>query len=270
MSREKRVPLAGGSADTAGLVKNFRDSVLKMSQEELATKLEVTRVAVLRWESSASEPSAEKYIRLAKLAQERGQFEWDIRFWIRAGVNASVLRELVPEVEKSIGRYERQKSKPQPDKEVRLPLLEDSFFRGDHEGLRSRLNALAIETSGEVEFATFPSAAIPNRNSTFAVRALDDHMRFVFCKGDIVAVDISCGMGSAPFGTPRLKEECDGQIVAAYYRQTQRTLSWKPISESNSRTCGSLSRRTGSRSSPWKEAKKSSSRSIPSGRFLDV
>ena len=43
---------------------------LGLLQTQFAERLQVTQAAVSRWESGASEPSAENYIRMANLADE--------------------------------------------------------------------------------------------------------------------------------------------------------------------------------------------------------
>ncbi len=198
----------------------LRDA-LGLSKVQFAKELGVSRIAVLQWENGR-EPGTKKYVDLANLASEIAP-SCALWFWEKAGVHASVLRKLVPEVEKLLKRHEARISGLRSDREVRLPLLDESFFEGGHESVRARLNALSIETSGDVESAAFPLAVIPNRGATIAVRAPDDHMRYVFCQGDIIAVDTSSGTGPGPFGTPQLGKEFEGgQIVAAYYKPAGR------------------------------------------------
>ena len=66
---------------------NLRDK-LELSQTEFAGKLNVSAMAVSRWERAINEPPAEAYIQLGKLA---GVPEcWF--FWQKAGLSKSDLR----------------------------------------------------------------------------------------------------------------------------------------------------------------------------------
>ena len=63
---------------------------LGLLQTQFAERLRVTQAAVSRWESGASEPSAENYIRMANLADEMN-YLW---FLEHIGVDVSRIERL--------------------------------------------------------------------------------------------------------------------------------------------------------------------------------
>ena len=63
---------------------------LGLLQTQFAERLQVTQAAISQWESGASEPSAEKYILMANLADEANCL-W---FWERAGVDVERIERL--------------------------------------------------------------------------------------------------------------------------------------------------------------------------------
>lgn len=64
---------------------------LRLSQSELAAKLDVSAMAVSRWERAINEPPAQAYITLGKLA---GDVEcWF--FWQRAGLSKADLKRVL-------------------------------------------------------------------------------------------------------------------------------------------------------------------------------
>lgn len=65
---------------------------LKLSQSELAAKLDVSAMAVSRWERGINEPPARTYIELGKLAAD-GEDSWF--FWERAGLGRTVVRRML-------------------------------------------------------------------------------------------------------------------------------------------------------------------------------
>jgi transcriptional regulator with XRE-family HTH domain len=63
---------------------------LGLLQTQFAERLQVTQAAVSQWESGASEPSAEAFIRMANLADEINCL-W---FWEQAGVDVDRIERL--------------------------------------------------------------------------------------------------------------------------------------------------------------------------------
>lgn len=79
-----------GPTEWSRAIETLRRS-LKLSQAELGKKLETSAMAVSRWERGESQPPADGYIRLGKLAGD--PLCWF--FWGRAGLNtADVIRVL--------------------------------------------------------------------------------------------------------------------------------------------------------------------------------
>jgi transcriptional regulator with XRE-family HTH domain len=189
--------------------------ILHLTKEQFAGALEVSRIAVLHWEQGSS-PSAEMFIRLAKLAQNSKKPALALWFYEQAGVDVSVLRKLVPEIDESL-RSSQRKMKVEVAKLgkgefVNIPLLGD-FARGDHEAVIERLRAIGLDEVAGVEARIpFPVGIIPRPNETICVRAPDDYMRPVFRQGDLIAVDVHT-MVIAPVGSVQLERafimECD-------------------------------------------------------------
>jgi len=208
--------LAGSSF--ARLIRDLRGR-LKLSQQKFAALLNVTRLTASRWQNGEVEPSAENFIVLATLAQERGYPDLAIKFLAYAGLTIPTLRALVPEFEEFARRHEKRVFEPPPDKEiVRLPLLDDSFFEGGHETIKSMLSPLAIEALGDAKSGiAFPSESIPHPLATFVFRAPDDYMWPIFRKGDLVAVECPFDI---PAARPKLPSIGKEPIVAAYRKVT--------------------------------------------------
>jgi len=212
--------LAGSSS--ARLIRDLRER-LKLSQQKFATLLDVTRLTASRWQSGEAAPSAENFLVLAKLAQERGYFDLALKFWESAGVTIPILRALIPEFEKFARLHERHTFEPPADKEVvRLPLLDGTFFEGDHEAIKSRLSPLAIEALGNARArVAFPAESVPHPVATVVVRAPDNYMWPIFRKGDLVAVE-------CPFDVqaqhPKIQRVGDEPIVAAFCKPLGSTM----------------------------------------------
>ncbi|HKT25524.1 MAG TPA: helix-turn-helix transcriptional regulator [Terriglobales bacterium] len=78
----------------------------KLSQEKLAKRLRVGRIAVLRWEKG-QKPSVEALIRMGEISldQKPELAHW---FFAQAGINDSVIKKLSPAIEKSFEQFERR------------------------------------------------------------------------------------------------------------------------------------------------------------------
>jgi transcriptional regulator with XRE-family HTH domain len=206
-------------------------NALDVDKGQFAELLNVSRTAIQYWENDRTQPSAEAYVRLAKLAQEKSP-SLAVWFWGRAGLDESALRVLAPELEKSFGQYEKRLKELMPldlnasaeFEFVRLPLLEGNFARGDHDSVTSQIHSRI--RSGADTYVPFLSTAVPRPQASVCLRAPDDYMRPIFREGDVVAVDISSGGIVAPVGSFKLWKEFHGQnfpvLVAAYYRPQKR------------------------------------------------
>src|SRR5450631_645054 len=78
---------------------------LKLSQEEFAARMGVGRIAALYWESGRSQPSADTYVRMAKVAKEV-DLASAVWFWQQVGVDRDALKDLIPEFNKSTKKAE--------------------------------------------------------------------------------------------------------------------------------------------------------------------
>lgn len=208
------------AADLAEHLDDLREK-LALGKEEFAKRLGFTRIAVLHWENGRSEPSADVYMRLAKLAQQAGRPQLAIWFWDRAGVDRTALRTLLPEFEQILRRDSAHRKDPPSAGVIGVPLLGTPFFEGTHERVISKLQSVRLETVGIESFVAFPASIIPNPRSTVAVRAPDDYMRPFFRRGDIVAIDTTISV-IAPVGSERLEKALLGATgfgpIAAYFR----------------------------------------------------
>ncbi len=74
-------------------IEKLRDR-LNLSQTEFARKLNVSAMAVSRWERGVNEPPANSYIALGKLAGRDGCWF----FWERAGITKNDVRRAMDEV----------------------------------------------------------------------------------------------------------------------------------------------------------------------------
>lgn len=80
---------------------------LKLSQEEFAARMGVGRIAALYWESGRSQPSADTYVRMAKVAKEV-DLASAVWFWQQVGVDRDALKDLIPEFNKSTKKAEQR------------------------------------------------------------------------------------------------------------------------------------------------------------------
>ncbi len=74
-------------------IEKLRDK-LDLSQTEFAKKLDVSAMAVSRWERGVNEPPANCYIALGKLADKEGCWY----FWERAGITKHDVRRAMNEL----------------------------------------------------------------------------------------------------------------------------------------------------------------------------
>lgn len=197
------------------LVGRLRE-ILGLDHKAFAELLGVTRAAASRWEGRGgmSEPSAGTYISLGKLAKEEGQLDLALRFFTLGGVDEVVLKALVPEFDRTLNEYERAGAGVQAT--VDIPLVDNSFFRGEPSSVQERFTVSGLATLASVKSRIpFPKEAVPDYRKTIAVLAPDDHMKFIFRKGNIVAVQTYC----PSFLLETLQDQEYRPIVAAYHEQ---------------------------------------------------
>jgi SOS-response transcriptional repressor LexA len=178
---------------------------LKMSQGELATRMECSAMTVSRWERGMQAPTADYYIQLGKVSgKEHCWF-----FWEHAGLQITdVARTLpvtraggplraVPPLEQA--RAGAKVSAIPAQRMVALPLLR--AIAGTHGNRGDRKLSLDMIASSKLMGA--PSDWCPNPRYTSLLRVRGQSMEPLIHNGDILAVD--------SFRTD--KAELDGKVV---------------------------------------------------------
>ncbi len=197
------------------LVARLRET-LGLDHKAFAELLGVTRAAASRWEGrgGASEPSTGTYIALGRLAKKEGHLDLALRFFTLGGIDELVLTALVPEFERILNEYD--KAGHGAGATVSVPLIDNSFFRGEPSTVQELFTVSGLATLADVKSRIlFPEEAVPIPRKTVAVLAPDDHMRFIFRKGDIVGVQTFC----PAFLLETLNHPAYMPIVAAYHKQ---------------------------------------------------
>jgi transcriptional regulator with XRE-family HTH domain len=181
-------------------VRNLRVA-LKLNQEEFAAKMGVGRIAALYWESGRSQPSAEVYARMAKVAREV-DLESAIWFWQQIGIDRDALNDLLPEFKKSYDEAERRvrvASQESAKGIVNIPILR---------GVGSAKEPLLARPEQIEGWFPLPAVLIPNPSRTSCMRA-PKGMSALF-GDDLVIVDV----------TPLPLEKLWGKIVIAIRHST--------------------------------------------------
>lgn len=181
-------------------VRNLRVA-LKLNQEEFAAKMGVGRIAALYWESGRSKPSAEVYVRMAKVAREV-DLESAIWFWEQIGVDRDALNDLLPEFKKSYDEAEQRvqvASQESAKGIVNIPILR---------GVGSAKEPLLARPEQIEGWVPLPAVLIPNPSKTSCMRA-PKGMGVLF-GGDLVILDV----------TPLPLEKLWGTIVIATRHST--------------------------------------------------
>ena len=181
-------------------VRNLR-AALKLNQEDFAAKMGVGRIAALYWESGRSQPSAEVYVRMAKVAREI-DLESAVWFWEQIGVDRDALKDLLPELRKSYDEAEqrvRVASQESAKGIVNVPILR---------GIGSAKEPLVAGPEQIEGWFPLPAVLIPNPSRTSCMRA-PKGMSALF-GDDLVVVDV----------TPLPLEKLWGRIVIAIRHST--------------------------------------------------
>ena len=175
---------------------------LKLKQEEFAARMGVGRIAALYWESGRSQPSAEVYVRMAKLAREV-DLESAVWFWQRIGVDREALKDLLPEFKKYFDESEqrgRVASQASAKGIVHVPILR---------GIGSVKEPLVAKPEQIDGWFPIPAELVPNPSRTSCIRA-PKGMSALF-GDDLVIVDV----------TPLPIEKLWGEIVIAIRQSTE-------------------------------------------------
>jgi transcriptional regulator with XRE-family HTH domain len=168
--------------EIAQTIAKFRKG-LQLTQEQLAGRLGVSRLAMLRWESGHSQPSVETYIRLAKLAEKESPAD-ALWFWEQAGLDLDTLQDLLPGLKKSLKEFQKEQANAVTETSgevIRVPLLRD---------LKS-IDRQSLSTQEVSQYLAFPARYMPEpaKLRAFAVDA--GTANSTFHKGDLTVVDVS-------------------------------------------------------------------------------
>ena len=191
---------ASAQTEVTRRVRNLRVA-LKLNQEQFAAKMGVGRIAALYWESGRSRPSAEVYVRMAKVAREI-DLESAVWFWEQIGVDRDALKDILPELRKSYDEAEqrvRVASQESAKGIVNVPILR---------GIGSAKEPLVAGPEQIEGWFPLPAVLIPNPSRTSCIRA-PKGMSALF-GDDLVIVDV----------TPLPLEKLWGRIVIAIRHST--------------------------------------------------
>jgi transcriptional regulator with XRE-family HTH domain len=203
--------------EAAGNIRELR-SALGLSQQKFAEKLgmENGRVTVARWESGEFQPTADKYIQLAKLAKTKAP-RIALWFWEKVGIDIATLSGLFPELERLTKEAEKRLEDAVSTKDsISLPILQ-GIWAGTHQKALNRMRAPLLATRAEVEkWVMVPKEFVPNPTMTCCLRAPDLAMLFTYSSDGIIVVD------SSPSATPAIGDysalsRLNGLVVAAHF-----------------------------------------------------
>jgi transcriptional regulator with XRE-family HTH domain len=147
-------------------------ATLGLNKEAFARELHVSSVAVMYWEKGRS-PSADTYIKLAKLAEEKepALAAW---FWEQAGLDKSALRAIVPVIAQSIKKYLGQIGRGET---VPVPPMQRVLT--------------GMEGADSLPSLPFPASLIPRPLTTEYALVSDPVMQPLFELGDVLLIDTS-------------------------------------------------------------------------------
>lgn len=196
-----------GPTEWSRAIETLRRS-LKLSQAELGKRLETSAMAVSRWERGESQPPADGYIRLGKLAGD--PLCWF--FWGRAGLNTADVIRVLPKARRRflndrstdlrVVHAGARKERPSENTAfVAIPLLPVSAATPGQGGDKVYdLDQLKPEA-----MLAAPAEWCPNPASTISLRVRGNSMSPLILDGYIIAIDTSSDA----------VEELVGQIVVA-------------------------------------------------------
>ena len=185
---------------------------LRLSQSELAEKLETSAMAISRWERGEFEPSADAYLRLGKLMGD--PLCWF--FWGRAGLSTADVMRVLPKA----GRRLRQDriatvQVVHAGAEKLLPAEKESFVaipllpvRAATPGEKGDRVADLDQLKPDAMLAA-PAEWCPNPASTISLTVKGNSMSPLILDGYIVAVDTS----------ETSHDDLVGKIVVAWNRE---------------------------------------------------
>jgi transcriptional regulator with XRE-family HTH domain len=188
---------------------------LKLSQREFAEKLNISPMAVSRWERGQLEPTAGAYIRLGNLADD--PLTWF--FWQRAGLTTADIMRVLPAAEHRLRRERldsltvvhagvREKQvKAKPADFVAIPVLPVNVATlGEPTEEVEDLDQLKPESLWAA-----PASWCPNPARTISFRVKGNSMSPLILNGYLIAVDTAKSS----------REKLRGQIVVAWSKKTK-------------------------------------------------
>lgn len=188
---------------------------LNLSQSDLAEKLDMSAMAVSRWERGKLEPTARAYLRLANLVDD--PLSWF--FWGRAGLNTADIMRVLPAAERRLrgGKFDvvkvvhagagRKTEKVKPTDFVAIPILPvDAATLGERTEEVSDIDQLKPESLWAA-----PASWCPNPTRTISLRVKGNSMSPLILDGYLIAVDTSKSS----------REKLRGQIVVAWSKKTR-------------------------------------------------
>lgn len=210
----KREKQSAALPEWATRISDLRES-LKISQGELARRMECSAMTVSRWERGLLAPSAEYYILLGNLAEPpESWFFWESaglradkitrampgrRSWAEPGHSAAQLEHASAGAAPALGRSVRKGNM------VALPVLRATAgTHGEHGAKR-----MSLETIPATHMIGTPVDWCPNPQYTSLLRVRGHSMEPLIRDNDILAVD--------SFQTER--DELDGKIVVATHEE---------------------------------------------------
>jgi transcriptional regulator with XRE-family HTH domain len=187
---------------------------LKLTQSDFAEKLDMSSMAVSRWESAKLEPTAAAYIRLGNLVGD--PLSW--YFWGRAGLTTSDIMRVLPDAQRrfSLDRIAAlqvvnagaaKKISLTSKDFVAIPVLPvDAATLGEQTEEVGDLDQLKPES-----LRAAPASWCPNPAKTISLRVKDNSMSPLILNGYLIAVDTS----------KFTREKLLGQIVVASNKETR-------------------------------------------------
>jgi transcriptional regulator with XRE-family HTH domain len=188
---------------------------LNLSQHDFAEKLNMSAMAVSRWERALLEPTARAYIRLGILSDD--PLSWF--FWQRAGLSTADIMRVLPAAEHRLSREKldtlkvvhagpREKApKIKPTDFVAIPVLPvDVATLGERTEEVKDLDQLKPESLWAA-----PASWCPNPAKTISLRVKGNSMSPLILNGYLIAVDTS----------KTSREKLRGQIIVAWSKKTR-------------------------------------------------
>jgi transcriptional regulator with XRE-family HTH domain len=188
---------------------------LNLSQSDLAQKLDMSAMALSRWERGKLEPTARAYIRLGNLVDD--PLSWF--FWGRAGLTTADIMRVLPAAQRRLSREKlgalnvvhagarRNMAKIKPSDFVAIPVLPVSAATlGEHTQEVADIDQLKPELLWAA-----PAVWCPNPAKTISLRVKGHSMSPLILDGYLIAVDTS----------KISREKLHGQIVVASSKKTR-------------------------------------------------